>query len=952
MVVVTANTGGGSTKNFHDSIRQMFTGNIGATSTTSLASTFSASSESLDEIVRMNRQYNVTALKMMTEQTKLLRQLVAKTDGGSSGLSWLDLLLLKGGKGKGLGGMVKSLPKLVIAAIMDSLGISTAFAAAGGAARGLMGGIKTITTKGVESITSVLSKSAGFAFSRVAAAGRTIFSPMAGLTNILSSSGVTKMLTGAGTAIKFLPKLLGKLFWPITALMSLADGFSGWSNAENILGKNSVTFGDRLSAAVGSAINGVLFGVPDWLVQQFGGDNLSSFLASSKDAISSGFTSLFGGVSTLIGSSIDYLKASLPSARALLGTTAAYVSDKVHDSFSYVTSTVWESITSLGDLISEGFKEFFTNMWSGIKSWFSTGQVPAGAPSGAGRAGSRPWGGGGGSSPAGSTTSSAGSGGNEIINPRPTNTPKLPSGEDAGSPYTGPKPRQGSNATGGSGGTLGALVAGAESGSAKYNAYNRGTANGRILGPIGPVDLENMSIDELMRRQALPKSDPDRIFAAGKYQAIPGTLKEAVTKLGISGDTKFSPDTQERIFRDYLVGDKRPAVRNYITGKTDNPNAAVEALANEFASFGGVDGRGKYGDGNKVSVSPQKSSAVLQAMRTTYQNKIASGMSPEDAYASAFGATPQSSSPLTETASIPDVKASGNMQPSDLGKPQPSSLGAPGYHSVGNFKSRNEELVRSDLRDIISKAALDPEIAEKYRVEAFSGARFNNADSRHFAGDGQSDAMDVTLYDKVTGQKYENYQNGADFSHYEKLAQKARLIQQRDYPEMNDQFRWGGYFAGNKEGRPGGRYGALDSMHFDMTPGGAMAGGSWEKGLTAQQRRYFPDAQSTGIASTQLTPTSTDYAVQNKERRSIMESTPDSQRMEKKAFSTPEYDPLMQNMNLDTRPTLLDQGPINENTLPPKTSGSKEPVETSFKVNDLPSTDEWSMLIMNGSVMT
>ena len=42
-----------------------------------------------------------------------------------------------------------------------------------------------------------------------------------------------------------------------------------------------------------------------------------------------------------------------------------------------------------------------------------------------------------------------------------------------------------------------------------------------------------MTVGEVMRRQDLPQSHFDRLFAVGKFQMIPGTMEEAVRALGI-----------------------------------------------------------------------------------------------------------------------------------------------------------------------------------------------------------------------------------------------------------------------------------------------------------------------------------------------------------------------------------------------------------------------------------
>lgn len=139
------------------------------------------------------------------------------------------------------------------------------------------------------------------------------------------------------------------------------------------------------------------------------------------------------------------------------------------------------------------------------------------------------------------------------------------------------------------------------------------------------------------------------------------------------------------------------------------------------------------------------------------------------------------------------------------------------------------------LTDILTKAAA----VSPYDVRLVSGLR--PGDPRLH---GQGLATDVQLFDKTTGAALPNYQDAVSFRQYEDFAQRARMVQMRDYPELGDQFRWGGYFGGSK-----GTYGAMDAMHFDLggKPGLGMAGGSWAGGLTPQQLAMFPGAQSIGF---------------------------------------------------------------------------------------------------------
>lgn len=152
---------------------------------------------------------------------------------------------------------------------------------------------------------------------------------------------------------------------------------------------------------------------------------------------------------------------------------------------------------------------------------------------------------------------------------------------------------------------------------------------------------------------------------------------------------------------------------------------------------------------------------------------------------------------------------------------------------IGNYKSG----VDARLTDILSKAASS---FPGYKVDAISGFR---AGDPRFHGKGL--ATDVQLTDLLSGRQLGNYQDARSFGAYERFAQTARSIQMRDYPELADQFRWGGYFGGGK-----GKYGALDTMHFDLGGGRVgMAGGSWEHGLTSAQRSLWSGIESKGTAA-------------------------------------------------------------------------------------------------------
>lgn len=219
----------------------------------------------------------------------------------------------------------------------------------------------------------------------------------------------------------------------------------------------------------------------------------------------------------------------------------------------------------------------------------------------------------------------------------PTQTPPQDQTQTPPQQPTGNKVPGGPNDFG-STNPLGTLISSGEGGYGSYNRGRAGDANG------AQIDFSQMTVGEVMRRQDLPKGDPDRLFAVGKYQMIPGTFEEAVNTLGIDRNAKLTPQLQERMFADYLVDEKRPQVKAYITGETSGPQglqSAQLALAREFASVADPrTGRSVYdGDsaGNSASITAAQVGTALDQMRGQYQQNVKNGMSPDEAYRALSG---------------------------------------------------------------------------------------------------------------------------------------------------------------------------------------------------------------------------------------------------------------------------------------------------------------------------
>jgi hypothetical protein len=180
-------------------------------------------------------------------------------------------------------------------------------------------------------------------------------------------------------------------------------------------------------------------------------------------------------------------------------------------------------------------------------------------------------------------------------------------------------------------------IAQGESANASYNAANKGTkynpktGKEEIVGiKPGTINIEDMTIEEVMRRQAIKWGAPnenEKLFAVGKYQMIPDTLKSAIALFpDIDVKQKFTGKVQEDLFERYLISAKRPDIANYLNSPVDDPNLlykALKALSLEWASIADPDIPGgktsHYGNGNKASISVEKMASLLRSDREDLQ---------------------------------------------------------------------------------------------------------------------------------------------------------------------------------------------------------------------------------------------------------------------------------------------------------------------------------------------
>lgn len=159
-------------------------------------------------------------------------------------------------------------------------------------------------------------------------------------------------------------------------------------------------------------------------------------------------------------------------------------------------------------------------------------------------------------------------------------------------------------------GSLTKTIFGGESGG-NYDIYNAPDGHGGYK--AGQMKFEDMTVGEVMEKQK-----NGEINATGAYQIIPGTLRAGVKALGIDPSQKFDKATQDKLYG-WLAGDKRPALRDYITGKSDDLDAAHKALSHEWTSVA-YKGQSLGGRWDKASISDDKAEKSIIKSREAFKS--------------------------------------------------------------------------------------------------------------------------------------------------------------------------------------------------------------------------------------------------------------------------------------------------------------------------------------------
>jgi hypothetical protein len=153
------------------------------------------------------------------------------------------------------------------------------------------------------------------------------------------------------------------------------------------------------------------------------------------------------------------------------------------------------------------------------------------------------------------------------------------------------------------------LIREGEGGAMNYNAANRGYAGDT---PGGIVNLDTYSVGTWLN---LYNSGWN---ALGAYQVIRSTFQGSVNRLKLPENTVMDKQTQDLIAVELIAGGtKRPALSAYVNGESDDIDAALKDLANEWAAVATEAGNSAYDGiaGNASNIGADEAKQALIKLR-------------------------------------------------------------------------------------------------------------------------------------------------------------------------------------------------------------------------------------------------------------------------------------------------------------------------------------------------
>ena len=107
-----------------------------------------------------------------------------------------------------------------------------------------------------------------------------------------------------------------------------------------------------------------------------------------------------------------------------------------------------------------------------------------------------------------------------------------------------------------------------------------------------PGSVTGKTINQILATEGLSGTDSRRMFATGKYQTTLPTLRLARDAMGLTGNERYTPALQERVFREFLLEKAgHGKLADFVLRGQGTVDDAQTAAAQEWASIGVPAGR-------------------------------------------------------------------------------------------------------------------------------------------------------------------------------------------------------------------------------------------------------------------------------------------------------------------------------------------------------------------------
>lgn len=174
-----------------------------------------------------------------------------------------------------------------------------------------------------------------------------------------------------------------------------------------------------------------------------------------------------------------------------------------------------------------------------------------------------------------------------------------------------------------------------------HNYYTNSGLKGYVEGSFGSKypklkkDLSDYTIGDIKSFQSRSRDNIGQLWATGRYQIIPDTLKGISSKAGLKDNDRYNSTNQDKLALELLLN--RSSIKNYITkvvpDTKENLEKASLSMAKIWSSIGvpyPIQGSRKYvqknesyysGGGDKASVSTEKVQSALKKLRASFDDK-------------------------------------------------------------------------------------------------------------------------------------------------------------------------------------------------------------------------------------------------------------------------------------------------------------------------------------------